>query len=173
MKRHFLIDATTGAGVDELMDGINEYKRWLIACSRDLVNRLCIKGHSIAAVRFASAVYDGTNDVTVSVEDRGGGMAKAIVALGGAALFIEFGTGVVYPDTHPEAAMNGMIRGGYGSHKGLKQKWTYYGDPGSNGQVTKSGKVITSGNPANMPMYQTVKDLERELRGLVAEVFAK
>ena len=32
--------------------------------------------------------------------------------------------------------------------------------------------VITHGNPANMPMYETVKELEAMLPDLVKEVFS-
>ena len=46
----------------------------------------------------------------------------AVVAVGSATLFIEFGTGVKYPDNHPEAAEHGMIRGGYGYRLGRLEK---------------------------------------------------
>ena len=90
-------------------------------------------------------------------------------------LFIEFGTGVTYPDNHPEAAEHGMRRGEYGAGHGKQSSWGYYGDPGTNGEVrTKAnGKsvVITHGNPANMSMYDTVKQLQQILPRLAKEVF--
>ena len=54
--------------------------------------------------------------------------------------------------------------------------WGYYGDPGTNGEVkiNKKGRkvVITHGNPANMPMYETAKELEERLGELAKEVFS-
>ena len=90
-------------------------------------------------------------------------------------LFIEFGTGVVYPDNHPEAADLGMRRGEYGAGHGKQPSWGYYGDPGTNGKVHAKDDgttvVITQGNPANMSMYETVKHLQMILPGLAKEVF--
>ena len=91
-------------------------------------------------------------------------------------LFIEFGTGVIYPDDHPEAAEHGMTRGSYGKGRGKQKAWGYYGDSGTNGEVkiNKKGRevVITHGNPANMPMYETAKELEERLGELAKEVFS-
>ena len=91
----------------------------------------------------------------------------AVVAVGSSVLFIEFGTGVKYPDNHPEAGKNGFTRGGYGYKLGrLEKGWRYTGDPGSNGEVITTGKhageVHTHGNPANMSMYETVRELEEK-----------
>lgn len=98
------------------------------------------------------------------------------MAVGKAVLFIEFGTGVTYPDDHPEAGELGMKRGEYGQGHGKQQSWGYYGEPGTNG-VLKEKKnggfvVITHGNPANMPMYETVKELQDRLTEIAKEVFS-
>ena len=96
----------------------------------------------------------------------------AVVAYGNATLFIEFGTGVAFPDDHPEAAENGMIRGGYGKHQGLNPDgWRYRGNPGTHGVVERNGKVHTYGNPANMSMYQAMRDVEREFTEIARRVF--
>lgn len=98
------------------------------------------------------------------------------MAVGKAVLFIEFGTGVTYPDNHPEARDRNMKRGEYGQGHGKKRSWGYYGEPGTNG-VLKEKKnggfvVITHGNPANMPMYETVKELQDRLTEIAKEVFS-
>lgn len=140
---------------------------------RKALERLAQEGYEVASAGFASAEYDGTNDVTVSVEDRG--KIKAVVAVGGTVLFIEFGTGVTYPDNHPEAKELGMLRGEYGKGRGKQSTWGYYGEPGTNGTVAgeraKGTLVLTHGNPANMPMYNAVKELELRLGEIVKEVF--
>lgn len=162
-------------GIDTLLREIESYTVWLKERSQVLLDRLAQAGFEVASARFAKAAYDGTNDASVSLETRSEGM-RAVVAVGASVLFIEFGTGVTYPDNHPQAAELGMKRGEYGQGHGKQSSWGYYGDPGTNGVVKmkKDGStvVITHGNPANMPMYETVKELEAMLPELVKEVFS-
>lgn len=162
------------AGVNQAIVELKEYKTWLQERTRVFVSRLTEEGFNIASAKFAASTYDGTNDVTATVEDRGDGVC-AVVATGSAVLFIEFGTGVTYADNHPQAAELGMRRGEYGKGRGKRSSWGYYGEPGTNGIVkeNKNGRavVITHGNPANMPMYETVKELEVMLKSIAEEVF--
>ena len=162
-------------GIDTLLREIESYTVWLKERSQVLLDRLAQAGFEVASARFAKAAYDGTNDASVSMETRSEGV-RAVVAVGASVLFIEFGTGVTYPDNHPQAAELGMKRGEYGQGHGKQSSWGYYGDPGTNGVVKmkKDGStvVITHGNPANMPMYETVKELESMLPELVKEVFS-
>lgn len=162
-------------GIDTLLREIESYAVWLKERSQVLLDRLAQAGFEVASARFAKAAYDGTNDASVSLETRSEGV-RAVVAVGASVLFIEFGTGVTYPDNHPQAAELGMKRGEYGKGHGKQSSWGYYGDPGTNGVVKmkKDGStvVITHGNPANMPMYETVKELEAMLPELVKEVFS-
>ena len=162
-------------GIDTLLREIESYTVWLKERSQVLLDRLAQAGYEVASARFAKAAYDGTNDASVSLETRSEGV-RAVVAVGASVLFIEFGTGVTYPDNHPQAAELGMKRGEYGQGHGKQSSWGYYGDPGTNGVVKtkKDGStvVITHGNPANMPMYETVKELEAMLPDLVKEVFS-
>ena len=162
-------------GIDTLLREIERYTVWLKERSQVLLDRLAQAGFEVASARFAKAAYDGTNDASVSMETRSEGV-RAVVAVGASVLFIEFGTGVTYPDNHPQAAELGMKRGEYGQGHGKQSSWGYYGDPGTNGVVKmkKDGStvVITHGNPANMPMYETVKELEAMLPELVKEVFS-
>ena len=160
---------------DSLIRKIEDLGNWQSDRAIVFADRLAQEGMEIASVKFSQAVYDGTNDVSVTVEPRGNNV-RAVVATGGATLFIEFGTGVTYPDDHPEAGELGMKRGEYGQGHGKQHSWGYYGDPGTNG-VLKEKKnggfvVITHGNPANMPMYETVKELQDRLTEIAKEVFS-
>lgn len=159
---------------DSLIRKIEDLGNWQSDRAIVFADRLAQEGMEIASIKFSQAVYDGTNDVSVTVEPRGNNV-RAVVATGGATLFIEFGTGVTYPDDHPEAGELGMKRGEYGQGHGKQHSWGYYGDPGTNG-VLKEKKnggfvVITHGNPANMPMYETVKELQDRLTEIAKEVF--
>lgn len=173
MKRRYQI-GIDGSGVEEFLRGIEEYKEWLRSRTQVLLQKLAEEGYQIAAAGFQNAQYDGTNDSAVSIEERGENV-RAVVAVGSAVLFIEFGTGVTYPDAHPEAAELGMVRGGYGQGKGNQRTWGYYGEAGTNGEIRKQTEkgqlVLTHGNPANMPMYEAVKQLRERLPEMVREVF--
>lgn len=160
---------------DSLIRKIEDLGNWQSDRAIVFADRLAQEGMEIASIKFSQAVYDGTNDVSVTVEPRGNNV-RAVVATGRATLFIEFGTGVTYPDNHPEAGELGMKRGEYGQGHGKQHSWGYYGDPGTNG-VLKEKKnggfvVITHGNPANMPMYETVKELQDRLTEIAKEVFS-
>ena len=158
---------------------IVEYKAWrkdFEAKCAELVRELGREGVEIARMGFETAVYDGTNDVQVEMQEKGD-YTVAVVATGEAVLFIEFGTGVTYPDTHPEAGQLGMARGGYGLGQGSNiWGWTYDGDPGTNGMVIYTGfakgRVHTFGNPANMSMYNAKSELEEKLESIARRVFS-
>ena len=112
-----------------------------------------------ASVKFSQAVYDGTNDVSVTVEPRGNNV-RAVVATGGATLFIEFGAGVTYPDDHPEAEELGMKRGAYGQGHGKQHSWGYYGDPGTNG-VLKEKKNTRQKKQLQTAKFKKINPLKK------------
>lgn len=164
------------ASIQDAISELQEYRKWLTEKTDEFVKALGDNGVHVASVRFGDAIYDGTNDVKVSIEERGEN-AVAVVATGNATLFIEFGTGILYPDIHPESGELGMTRGQYGYGRGGNVwGWTYEGQPGSNGMVINSGRqrgrVHTFGNPANMPMYYTVRELEEMFETKAKEIFA-
>lgn len=175
MSKRVIKVPLTEKGIDRAIKELASYKKWLVEKTKEFLQALADEGVQIASVKFAEAVYDGTNDVTCSVEERGENKV-AVVAVGGATLFIEFGTGVKYPDNHPEAAENGMVRGQYGYKLGrLEKGWRYTGDPGTNGEVITEGKhageVHTYGNPANMSMYLTVRELQEKFEEIARRVY--
>jgi hypothetical protein len=175
VKKRVIKVSLNEQSIDRAIKELDNYKKWLVDKTKEFLKALADEGVQIASAKFAKAVYDGTNDVSCSVEERGENKI-AVVAVGSATLFIEFGTGVKYPDNHPEAAEHGMIRGGYGYRLGrLEKGWRYTGDPGSNGEVITEGKhagqVHTYGNPANMCMYQTVRELQEKFEEIARRVY--
>lgn len=161
--------------INRAIKELNEYKKWLLDKTKEFLKALADEGVEIASANFGNAVYDGTNDVTCSVEERGQNKV-AVVAVGSATLFIEFGTGVKYADSHPEAGKHGMVRGEYGHKLGrLEKGWRYTGDPGSNGEIITEGKhagdVHTYGNPANMSMYLAMSELEQKVEEIARRVY--
>lgn len=159
--------------VDEMLNAVREYRQWLKRKTAVFLEQLSSEGLQVARAGFKSAAYDGVNDVNVTVDVRPNGVA--VVAIGSSVLFIEFGTGVTYPDNHPEASSLGMVRGGYGKGNGKKATWGYYGHPGTSGKVVVNSKgkevVLTHGNPANMPMYNAVKSIKSKIEKIANEVY--
>ena len=159
--------------IDRAIKELKQYERWLAEKEKQLLKRLAEIGYWEAQIRFSSAIYDGVNDVTVTMDDSGKGCA--IVAEGQAVAFIEFGTGVVnnpsgqyYPLPLPEGIVG---IGEYGQGKGKNRAWFYYGDPGTNGEVQESGVVKTRGNPANMPMWYASEEMRKSILQIAREVF--
>lgn len=175
MKKRVIKVKLTEKSIDNAIKECENCKKWLIDRTRKFVKALGEEGVNIASVKFSDAVYDGTNDVSCSVEERGENKA-AVIAIGGAVLFIEFGTGIRYADPHPEAAEHGMVRGEYGYGLGrLENGWRYTGEPGTNGERITEGKhtgeVHTFGNPANMSMYCTIRETEEKFEEIARRVY--
>ena len=161
--------------IDNAISELKNYQKWLLSKTELLLQELANEGFEIASAKFQTAVYDGTNDVTCQIEQRGENKI-ALLAVGNSVLFIEFGTGVKYPDSHPESAKHNMIRGQFGHKLGrLPNGWRYKGEKGSNGEVITSGKhageVHTYGNPANMCMYLTMRELEEKFAEIAKRVY--
>ena len=175
MKKRVIKVRLNEQSIDRAIKELNDYKKWLTDKTKEFLKALADEGVEIASAKFGQAVYDGTNDVTCQMEDRGENKV-AVMAIGSVTLFIEFGTGVRYPDNHPEAAENGMVRGAYGYKLGrLEKGWRYTGEPGSNGEVITEGKhageIHTYGNPANMSMYLTVRELQDKFEEIARRVY--
>ena len=162
--------------IDELIKGLEEYKQWLSEKCQQFVDRLAQQGLQVASARFQVANYSGTNDVTVRIEKRGN-MYSAVVAEGDAVLFIEFGTGVTYPDGHPDKPPEVSPRGTYGYGLGkMRDGWRYPIEKGignSDAEIDSKHRNMlrTKGNPSNMSMYNSVRELEEEFAVIAREVF--
>lgn len=139
------------------------------------LDRLAEVGINSAAAGFASARYDGVNDVAVSGPDRTGPGSVRIHADGQAVAFIEFGAGVHYASGHPEAARFGAFPGSYGYGLGKNDSWRYKGDPGTDGVIIASGRhageVLTHGNPPARAMYEAGKTMRRSITETAREAF--
>lgn len=114
-----------------------------------------------AMAGFASAEYDGNNDVAVSMET--GNNVWRIAASGEAVLFIEYGTGVTYSHTSEfgNAAAYSPASWSASHDKWLVEpKLSKYGGkwpvPGWKGYWTK-------GNKSANVMYGSLKDLRTNL----------
>lgn len=152
------------SGIKKLRKALLDYQKWLERKTDEFVKVLADRGCEFAQILFTAALYDGDNDVKVSVEQRGKNYA-AVVAVGKSTLFIEFGAGYMLGYGHPAASEYGMGPGTYpGQRRAFSPNGWYFKDSGGN-------KVHSFGNPPAAPMYSAVKELEIELERIAREVF--
>lgn len=127
-----------------------------------------------AASKFASAQYDGANDVRVGYEVSDN--EAVVTASGSSVMFIEFGTGIYYNgwESYPGERPAGVAGiGQYGKGHGKQETWTYSGDPGTDGvlKASKSGRtyVRTHGNPPAAAMYYGAQLAKDNIKNVIME----
>ena len=158
-------------GINQAIKELRAWEKWVEQKRKKLLEEMANRGLEVMNYKFQRVVYDGTNDVKEKDDH-----FVTLIATGNAVLFIEFGTGVKYPDDHPEKPSGLVGRGEYGKGKGKNPAgWRYVGDPGTNGVRSKAAKkksvVHTFGNPANQSMYQTIVQLKFEFEEIARKVF--
>lgn len=172
MKRKYVI-GLDGSGVDEMLKGIEEHKRWLREKTEELSKRLADMGYEFTARVLSEHVYSGATLGSLTVEQ----VAPAhyvVKAQSEAILFLEFGSGIQgYGHPEPQGFGPGTYPG-KGHWDDPKGWWFETDDPNLIVYTNaKTGKSYghSYGNPPYMPMYGAVKELEGELESVVREVF--
>jgi hypothetical protein len=146
------------ASVSRAQRRLDEYFADLIEKANTVCERLATIGAVRASLDFSRAIYNGTNDVEVTVEPIDNGYA--IRATGNAVLFIEFGSGASYGYGHPEQE-------GYGP--GTYPGKGHWDDP--NGWWYGNHEH-SYGNPPAAAMYHAKQDVLQEVQRIADEVFA-
>ena len=143
---------------------LKSYRDSLDAKMDKLLEELANIGVKEASIRFTTAIYDGVNDSSVTLETIENGYC--IVAEGKAVAFIEFGAGVYHnpSEPYPNPRPDGIVGiGEYGKGMGKRQAW---------GFTNESGElVITHGNPAAMPMWYASEEMRNAILKKFKEVF--
>ena len=145
------------ASVSRAQRRFDEYVADLIEKANTVCERLAAIGAVRASLDFSRAIYNGTNDVAVTVEPIDNGYA--IHATGNAVLFIEFGSGASYGYGHPEPE-------GYGP--GTYPGKGHWDDP--NGWWYGNHEH-SYGNPPAQAMYNAKRDIQAEVQRIADEVF--
>ena len=151
-------------GVERAIQELKRYKQGFLDREKRLVEGLAEIGLKEASVRFTTAMYDGTNDVSVRLDETSNGYA--IVAEGEVVAFIEFGAGVYHngSEPYPNPRPTGIVGiGEYGKGHGKRKAWGYFDESGE--------LVITHGNPAAMPMWYASEEMKNSVLKVVKEVF--
>lgn len=163
-----------GLNTDDVSAAIRRleaYRDDLDRKGKEICRRLSDIGATVARPIFASAYYDGNNDVDVTPDETKNGYV--VTASGKAVLFIEFGAGATYGYGHPEPM-------GYGPGT-----WPdpHYGRDSSGAVVPnwsndrgwytpkEAGGVHTYGNPPAMAMYLASQEVRNEVLRVAREVF--
>ena len=145
-----------GKAVKEL----KKYQKWVTTKETELRQRLAMRGATVASIQFSRAIYSGSNDVTVRVDNTGS--VAVIYAEGEAVAFIEFGAGATYGYGHPQAGEFGVGPGTYPDGKG------HWDNP--KGWWFGSGQH-TYGNPPAMAMWSAVQEIAENVTEIAKEVF--
>ena len=151
--------------INSAIKELKQYKAWVEKKEAELRIRLASLGATVASLQFARAIYNGTNDVSVRVDDTGS--VAVIYAEGEKLAFIEFGSGARYGYGHPLAGEFGLGPGTWSEGEEGKGHWQ-----DEKGWWYGSGQH-SYGNPPAMAMYTAVQKIEEEFTQIAKEVFGK
>jgi hypothetical protein len=160
LPKKIVIDGLSQKSINNAIKEVRQYKQWVLEKENELRVRLAAVGATVASIQFSRAVYGGTNDVSVRVDNTGS--VAVIYAEGEAVAFIEFGSGDRYGHGHPQAGEFGVGPGTYPEGKGFwnNPKGWWYGH-----------SQHTYGNPPAMAMYQAVQTMTEQITTIAKEVF--
>lgn len=164
MKKTVINLNLSATSIDDAMKSLDAFKQDLRRKEEKLLKALGEIGVKEASVRFTTAMYDGTNNVSVKLDTTKNGYA--IVAEGQAVAFIEFGAGVYHntSEPYPNPRPTGIVGiGEYGQGKGKRKAWGYKNE---NDEL-----VITRGNPAAMPMWYASEEIKNSILKIAKEVW--
>lgn len=148
------------------------------------LQKIVEEGYEIASARFADAIYAGTNDVNVEIVWDNENTVS-LVANGQSVLFIEFGSGITWPESpYTEFFPEVVPHGEWGDKKGQNPKgWIYRGEQGNGGlavpvvehrkngtDIVKDGVWRTWGNPPARAMYNASKTMHARIEEILREM---
>lgn len=160
MPKKIVIDGLSQENVANAIGEVRKYQAWILEKEAELRSRLASLGATVASIQFSRAIYNGTNDVSVRVDDTGS--VAVIYAEGESVAFIEFGAGITYGYGHPLAGELGVGPGTYPEGKG------HWDNPG--GWWYAHGQH-SYGNPPAMAMVAARDAMVADITTIAKEVF--
>ena len=158
------IDPFDKASINEAIKQLKEYKKDFLAKETIFVKRLAEIGVSVASTGFSTADYDGVNDVQVTMTQSG--TSAVVTAYGEAVGFIEFGTGVRFPEwDNAGMEYTPPKHGTYGKGFGARPHGWYFKPNGSEGasQHTYGNIPAEAMRTARDVMIEKVTQIAREV----------
>ena len=150
--------------INSAIKELRQYSAWVQSKEEELRSRLAMLGATVASIQFSRAIYNGSNDVSVRVDDTGS--VAVIYAEGESVAFIEFGSGKKYGYGHPQAGEFGFGPGTWSDGDQGKGHWD-----NDHGWWYGSGQH-SYGNPPAMAMYSAVKEITENVTRIAREVFS-
>lgn len=153
----------TKSGMSQLNDVISDMIASLESKGKNLVSELVELGKDEAINNLG---HIDTGETLESIQGEVDGLNGKVVA-GGAAVWLEFGTGIHYnaSDPYPQRPDGIVGIGQYGKGHGSQDGWYY---PLND---EKTEYRFTHGIPAQMFMYNSAKTMEEELPNIAKKVF--
>ena len=150
------------ASIDSAVKQIAEYKKDFLAKETIFIKRLAEIGVSVATTGFAVADYDGIKDVRVRLEWNGN--RAVVIAEGETVGFIEFGTGIRYPEWN-NAGMQYVPpkHGTYGKKHGARPSGWYFKPGEGAAQHTFGNQPAEAMRTARDVMIEKVIQIAREV----------
>lgn len=149
--------------IENAIKQLKQYEQEFAVKEAEFARRLAEIGVSVASAGFATADYDGINDVVVSLVQTSSG--AAVVASGETVGFIEFGTGI----KNPEWDASGMEytppkHGTYGKGRGKNPNgWYFTQSPGARAIHTYGNAPAEAMRTARDVMVERVIQVAREV----------
>lgn len=149
--------------VDAAIKFLAQYKEDFLAKEAIFVKRLAEIGVTVASAGFATADYDGENDVQVTMTQSG--TSATVTAYGETVGFIEFGTGIRFPEwDNTGTGYTPPRHGTYGSKKGASPHgWYFKVGEGVRARHTYGNPPAEAMRTARDLMIQKVAQIAREV----------
>lgn len=156
------------SNVDKVLKQVRQYRDELQNKMRLFLEKLGEIGVNTAEVKFATAQYDGDNNVEVLPLTWLDENKLVVSATGNAVTFIEFGSGVM-ADSTDYAMQFGYGPGSWSDNEALGGKH-HWQDP--KGWYYEHDKYST-GNPPARAMYDAGKEMRNRIAEIAREVWKK
>lgn len=158
-----VIDPFSKESVNEAIRKVKQYKKDFSVKEKEFVRRLKEIGVSVATTGFSTADYDGVNDVLIA--ETQGGTNAAVIAYGETVGFIEFGTGVRYPEYDSEKSdFKPPVHGTYGKGRGKNPHgWYFKQSEGAAARHTYGNPPAEAMLSARDAMVESVIQIAREV----------
>lgn len=171
-------------GIQEAIKRLEKLKRNLASEKLHMIlEKLAEKGYEVARSGFDSALYPGDTTVDVDIVWEND-FTVDIVASGASVMFIEFGSGVYYPEHPWQSSYPGVVgHGEYGDRRGANPEgWIYKGERGTgnyaipvyrrrkSGEVQKPNTWQTWGSPPNRAMYNATEEIRQNVEEIIKGV---
>lgn len=158
-----VIDPLDQKSISNAIKEVKRYKQEFEAKEKEFIKRLAELGVSVASSGFAMADYDGVNDVQVTMTQSGG--SAVVTAFGETVGFIEFGTGVKYPEWDASGVeYTPPKHGTYGKGRGKNPHgWYFKQSDGASARHTYGNPPAEAMRTARDVMVERVIQIAREV----------